>query len=45
MCKGEANSKGRHGTSREMIWISVDHGQIADQRIITWRIAQHTNNE
>ena len=41
--QGESNSKGRHGTSREMIWISVDHAQIADQRIITWRIAQHTN--
>ena len=41
--KGEANNKSRHGTSREMIGISVVHAQIADQRIITWRIAQHTS--
>ena len=43
ICKGEASSKGRHGTRREMIWINVGHTQTADQRITMWRIARHTN--
>ena len=41
--QGGVNHKGRHGTSREMTWTNVDQAQTADQLIITWRIAQHTN--
>ena len=41
ICKGKANSISRYGTIREMIWINVGLAQIADQQIITWRIARH----
>ena len=41
--QGGVNHRGRHGTSLEMIWNNVGHMQIADQRIITWRIARRTS--
>ena len=40
---GGVNHRGRHGISLEMIWTNVGHAQIADQRIITWRIARRTS--
>ena len=32
ICKGKANSKGRHCISREMIWINVGHAQMRISR-------------
>ena len=33
ICKGEANSRGRHGTSQEMIWTNENHVQIVATQI------------
>ena len=41
--QGGVNHRGRHGTSLEMIWTNASHAQIADQWIITWRIARRTS--
>ena len=40
---GGVNHIGCRGTSLETIWTDVGHSQIADQRIITWRIARRTS--